>query len=100
MAKKPWLEVVGVVWWDACLHVDDINGTAVPVLSFGVLDPERAKCGGYAIYPEIAANGEPKSRLVVPQGMSPRIISLAKLQKPPEFQKYEDWALGFEEKCS
>jgi len=100
VAKKPWLEVVALLWWDACMHRDNPVGTTVPVLSFGILDPDPARCGGIALFPEISAQFEPKDRLVVPKGMNPRVISLAKLDKPPEFQRYEDWLMGFDLKCS
>ena len=86
MARKPWVEVVAVLWWDACMHRDNPDGTAVPIMSFGILGKKPAKCGGLEIYPEISASGEIKDKLVIPVGMQPCVVKLVGMKKPPEFR--------------
>jgi hypothetical protein len=95
--RQPWLEIVGLLWWDACKYHNEPNGTCVPVLTLGFLSDRPSKCGGTVIYSEMsAAHHEPKEHVVVPVGMSPRIIKVGVVDKPPEFQQYDTWVLGDE----
>lgn len=90
MAKRVegW-DVAAVLWTDACASMDDGTVRPAPMLSFGVPVWDKAH-KFWRVVGEISAirGGCPNMTTAVPQGMRPRVIRLARLPVPPEFQAY------------
>jgi hypothetical protein len=90
MTKKleGW-EVSAVLWIDACADMDDVLVRPVPVLSFGVVVPSEDRKFKRVVAEITGIRGGSGAMVTaIPPGMSPRIIKLAHLPIPEEFQDY------------